>query len=202
MNFPEASLSFVPYDPAANILECCDSFGLRREEDVPIKSYRICFEGGEHHVSVGPGKYPWALFLLHLATLAGETRFEFTAALHEYAIDRFGTHLMHDARRQQARDGTLHALSHRLVFVSLEPTDGFATLLANLRPYPEIITWAWDRHASIAPGSGELFLRAALPRFFEDLEMKRLEIKEGPGHWPTSDWADRALVLQNRLNRK
>lgn len=200
MPTPAIHPSFTPDDPAANALELCDLFQIRREEDVPIKSFRILFDGAERRVDVGPGQYKWALFMMHLMTVTGETDFEFIESLRQLSIDRFGPYLMHEVVQHRTKDATLHALlDRRVVCISIEPKSGYQSHLVSFRTYPEVFAWAWERRDTITPTSPEPFLRCALTSFFEDLEAKNLEMSDEPGHWPTYEWGDRALELQRRL---
>ncbi len=192
--------SFVPGDPAANALELCDLFRLRCEEDVPIESFRILFNGAERRVDIGPGQYKWALFMMHLMTVTGETDFPFTKPLRSIMIDRFGPHLMHEVVQHRTKDATLHALlDGRIVYVSIEPKAGYKEHLVSFLTYPEVFAWAWERRETITPASREPFLRCALTGLFERIENGEFEIRDEPDHWPTPLWADRALELQHRL---
>lgn len=195
--------SFTPRDPAGNALELCDLLQLRREEDVPIKGFRILFDGAEHRVSVGPGKYKWGLLMMHLMAVTGETDFPFTESLRQQTIDRFGPELMHEVAQHQTKDATLHALLRgRIVYISVEPKTDYRSHLVNFRTYPEVLAWAWERRGTITPASREPFLRCALPDFFLRIENGEFTIAEDEGHWPTPEWADRALTLQNLLTAK
>ncbi|MFA9262819.1 MAG: hypothetical protein ACEQSB_05755 [Undibacterium sp.] len=202
MSFVAIFPSFNPEDIAANALELCDLFQLRREEDVPIAGYRIVYDGREHVGVVGPNKHKSALFLMFLTTMSGGMRFELTDAMRRRMADYFGLECMLAARACGSPNTTLRALLGHSVSIQIDPKPGYQSHLVSFRTSAEILAWAWERRDSITPASPEPFLRAALTGFFEDLEAKRLEMSDEPGHWPTYESGDQALELQNRLTPK
>lgn len=199
MNFPP----FDPEDIDANALELCDLFQLRREEDVPIAGYTIVYDGREHVGVVGPHKYKSALFLMYLTTMTGGGfRFSLTEVMRRYLLRYFGPVLVSAAKEIGSGHTTLHALLGRSVMIEIDPKPDYQSHLVSCRTLFEILAWAWERRDTLTPASPEPFLRAALTSFLEDLEAKRLEMKDGPGHWPTYEWGDRVLELQRRLTPK
>jgi|GEM_PF-4854320 len=191
--------SFDSEDIAANALELCDLFQLRREEDVPITGYTIISDGAEHVATVGPHKYRSALFLMYLMTMTDGPSFQLTDPMRRQMANYFGLELMLLARASGSPHTTLHALLGYSVSIRIEPKSGYQSHLVSFRTYPEILAWAWERRDMITHHSPEPFLRSALDSFFERIESKQMEIRDEPDHWPTTEWADCALELQRRL---
>lgn len=191
---------FTPNNLAGNALELRGLFALRAEEEVPIDSFAIVSDGVEMVVAVGPGKYKSALFLLYLMTKSASPTFELTDYMRPLVTKYFGQKLVDDARRPHTKHRTVRALLGRTVYIRLTLKPGYREHLVTSRSPEEIIRHAWERRNDIERQSPEPFLRAALISFFQQIEDGTLRVNDTEGHWPTPDWADRALVLENLLH--
>ena len=190
---------FNPNDLDGNARELCDLFMLRAEEEVPIDSFTIVSDAVEMVVAVGPGKYKSALFLFYLMTKSAGPAFELWAEMRPLVNRYFGQNLVEDAQRPNTKHHTIRALLGHTVYIRLTLKPGYREHLAPSRSPEEIIRHAWGRRTDITRLSREPFLRMALTRFFDQLEKGTLRASDIEGHWPTHEWADRALVLENLL---
>lgn len=190
---------FTPNDLAGNALELCDLFALRAEEEVPVDGFAIVSDSVEMVAAVGPGKYKSALLLLYLMTKSASPTYELTDGMRLLVTEYFGQELMDDARRPYTKHRTVRALLGRTVYIRLTLRPGYREHLVTSRSPEEIIRHAWERRNEIQRQSPEPFLRAALISFFQQIEDGKLHVDDAEGHWPTPDWADRALVLEHLL---
>lgn len=191
---------FTPNDLAGNALELRDVFLLHTEEEVPVDSFAIVSDNTEMVVAVGPGKYKSALFLLHLMTKSARPTFELTDEMRRLIPQYFGQKIVDDARHPSTKHSTVRALLGRTVYIRLTLKPGYREHLVTSRSPEEIIRHAWERRNDIERQSPEPFLRAALLSFFQQVESHALRVNNGDeDHWPTQEWADRALVLENLL---
>ena len=192
--------AFTPNDLAGNALELCDLFALRAEEEVPIDSFAIVSDGVEMVVAVGSGKYKSALFLLYLMTKSAGPTFELTDDMRPLVTKYFGQELVNDARHPLTKHHTVRALLGRTVYIRLTLKPGYREHLVTSRSPEEIIRHAWERRNEIERQSPEPFLRAALLSFFQQIESHAMCVSnDDEDRWPTQEWADRALVLENLL---
>lgn len=192
---------FTPDDLNGNTLELCDLFMIRAEEEVPVDSYAIVSDAVEMVVAVGPGKYKSALFLLYLMTKSAAPTFELVPEMRTLVTSYFGQKLVNEAKNPNTRHCTVRALLGTTVYIRLTLKPGYREHLATSRSPEEIIRSAWERRNDIERLSPEPFLRGALAYFFDQLERGTLRTNNTEGHWPTEEWADRALALENLLTR-
>ncbi len=198
MHPPLIHPSFTPNDLDGNVRELCDLFRMS-EEDVPVDRYAIASDGIEMEVAVGPGKYKSALFLFYLMTKAAAPTFELRDEMRPLVKEFFGQTLMDDARHPNTQHHTIRALLGHTVYIRLILKSGYREHLVTGRSPEEIIRHAWERRNDINRQTPEPFLRRALTSFFQQIENGTLRVNETDGHWPTLEWAHRALTLENLL---
>lgn len=135
---------FTNGDLPGNALELCELFMLRREEEVPIESYTIVYDGKEHVAQVGPGNHQPALFLLYCMTKSAAPAFEFTPEMRQLARDYFGDEIMASAIPFDTRYTTVHALHGHTVYIRLTLKPGYRNCMAASRTVEEVIAHGWD----------------------------------------------------------
>lgn len=192
--------SFTPDNLDGNARELCDLFWLPDASTMPVERFAIVSDGIKMEVAVGQGKYyKSALFLLYLMTKSAAPTFELTHGMRSLVIEYFGPKMVADARNPHTKHRTVRALLGQTVYIRLTLKPGYREHLVTSRSPEEIIRHAWERRHDIDRQSPEPFLRRALISFFQAIENGTLRMDEADGHWPTPEWADRAIVLRNLL---
>lgn len=192
---------FVPGNLPHNASELRGFFFLERERDVPVAGFTIVSDGYQQRFAVADGRYhATALWLLYQMARDGHHEFDLSDDMHADLVPYYGPEAVSDAAGEH---GALTALLGDKVHVSLVLNPGYEECLVTSRPVREVIQNAWWRRESIDPTGRNSFLSRAIDMLFAAIDAGKICMTETDADgWPSMDWCDRALDLQQRLTNE
>lgn len=194
---------FVPGNLPHNAGELCELYRLADTCVFPVSGFTIFSDsdGCQQVFDLDREKDPDTCYATALLLFSWMVKAEH----HEFAVSDdmradidpyYGAIRMLDAGERDA----YRALLGGNVRVSLVLNPGYEECLVTSRPVREVIQCAWERRDSLDPTGWNSFLNRAIDMLFADIDAGKILMTETDADgWPSMDWCDRALDLQQRL---